>query len=163
MKCVACTLLSLAIAACATAAPAPPPAPLLPPPVTRSPGEAIYNRVAANADAARIIQGLENRGLKPIPDDVSAVEQLASAPGYVWRLGPEYLHIHADRDPPAASAAAQAFVTHVVSRSQIIDWVGTPRLFQCRTALALYLGNDPRALNVLTYLCGPPAWTGQAP
>jgi len=157
MKLASCTLLTLAAAGCAVTPPDPPP-PDLPPPLVRPSDPQVYNIVTANRDAAQIIQGLESRGLRPVPDDVSAVDQLAGAPGYVWRLGPEYLHLHAYRDPAAASADARTFVTWVSSRSQIISWVGTPRLFQCRTALALYLGDSPQALNVLTYLCGPPAW-----
>jgi hypothetical protein len=152
-------VLAFAAAGCAYA---PPPAVLastqLPPPLVRPSDPQTFNIVTANRDAAQIIQGLEARGLRPVPSDVSRVDLLAGSPGYAWRIGQESLFIHSYGDPPAASAAAQRFVMMAVSRSQIIDWAGTPRLFQCRTALALYLGDSPQALNVLTYLCGPPVW-----
>ena len=154
-------LLALAAATACTDAP-PPPAPppsLQPPPITRPPAEPIYALVTANRDAARVIQGLEARGLRPVPDDVSAVDQLAGAPGYVWRVGErDYLHLHAYRDAPAAAAGARGFVNQVAARSMIIDWVGKPHLFQCGSALALYLGETPQSLTVLTSLCGPPVW-----
>ena len=152
-------LLTLALAGCTTAPPPPAYATQgLPPPLVRPSAPQTYNIVTANRDAAQIIQGLEARGLRPVPSDVSRVEALAGSPGYAWRVGPDHLHLHAFRSPPPASAAAQRFVMTVASRSQIIDWAGSPRLFQCRTALALYLGDSPQALNVLTQLCGPPLW-----
>ena len=163
---IAAAMLALAAGGCAYA-PAPPrtagSTQGLPPPLVRPPAEAAYQLVAANPDAARIIRGLEARGLRPVPDDVSAVDQLASAPGYVWRVGPDWLHIHSYRSRPPAEAAAQGFVMQMAARSQIIDWVRTPRLFQCRSAVALYLGDSPQALTVLTYLCGPPVWQKGAP
>ena len=151
--------LALAGAGCAYGPPPVPRAAAGPPPLVRPSDPQAYNIVTANRDAAQLIQGLQARGLRPVPSDVSRVDLLAGAPGYAWRLGQESLFLHAYSDPPAASAAAHRFVMTAVARSQIIDWAGTPRLFQCRTALALYLGDSPQALNVLTYLCGPPKWT----
>ena len=165
MKFVATALLPLSLAACAVS-PQPPPAapPVLsrvegPPPVVGPAAAQVHAIVTANRDAAQILQGLGARGLRPMPSDVSRVDLLAGSPGYAWRLGQDSLFLHAFADPPSASASAQRFVATAMARSRIIDWAGTPRLFQCRTALALYLGDSPQALNVLTYLCGPPLWT----
>ena len=144
----ACFLSALLTLAAATACTAVAPAPAPP-----------YASIAANPDAARVIRALEARGLKAVPDDVSAVDQLAGAPGYVWRVGPrDYLHLHAYRDAPAAAAGAKGFVMQVASRSQIIDWVGTPHLFQCGSVVALYLGENPQALTAVSAACGPPVW-----
>ena len=158
--CFLAALLTLAVAtACTVVPPAPAPRSLLPPPIARPPAEAAYALVTANPDAARVIRALESRGLKAVPDDVSAVDQLAGAPGYVWRVGQrDYLHLHAYRDRPAAAAGAQGFVMQVASRSQIIDWVGKPHLFQCGSVVGLYLGETPQALTAVTAACGAPAW-----
>src|SRR5205085_4582625 len=143
----AATACLLALAACAVTPPDPPPPDMpsatsatqgLPPPLVRPPAAETYALVTANPDAARIIRGLGSRGLRPVPDDVSAVDQLASAPGYVWRVGPDWLHIHSYRSRPPAEAAAKAFVAQVMSRNTMIGWVGTPHLFQCGTTVVLY-------------------------
>ena len=150
-------LMSLAGSACAAVPPPAQPS-LLPPPLVRPPAPEVYSRVTANRDTARILTGLSNRGLVATPDDVSQAEFLAPAPGYVWRVGSDWLHIHVYADQTQASLAAQRFVAQAMSRSQIIDWVGAPRLFQCGSAVALFLGDNPQALTVLTYMCGPPKY-----
>ena len=157
MRAASILLTSIAVWACA---PVPPPAgpSLLPPPLVRPAAPEVYARVTANPDAARILTGLSNRGLVATPDDVSQAEFLAPAPGYVWRVGSDWLHVHVYPDQSQASAATQRFVAMVMSRSQIIDWVGAPRLFQCGSAVVLFLGDKPQALNVLTYMCGPPRY-----
>ena len=73
-----------AVAACAVAPP--PPAS---PPLVRPSDPQTFNIVTANRDAAQILQGLEARGLRPVPSDVSRVDLLAGSPGYAWRLGPD--------------------------------------------------------------------------
>ena len=154
----AALLLTLAATACATLPPPPPPRSLEPPPIVRPPAEEIYNLVTANPDAARILAGFRARSLPLAPSDVSRVDLLAGSPGYAWRVGQESLHLHAYRNREWAAAGARRFVATAMSRSQIIDWVAKPHLFQCGTAVALYLGESPHALTVLTYLCGPLAW-----
>ena len=154
----AALLLTLAATACATVPPPPPPRSLERPPIVRPPAEATYNLVTANPDAARILAGFRARRLPLAPSDVSRVDLLAGSPGYAWRVGQESLHIHSYRNREWAAAGARRFVATAMSRSQIIDWVAKPHLFQCGTAVALYLGESPHALTVLTYLCGPPAW-----
>jgi len=159
---VVSALVTLAATACATNSPVPSvvegPSPL-PPPLIRPPAGETYALVTANSDAARVLAGLDARRLVATPADVSRVDLLAGSPGYAWRIGPrDHLHIHAYRDRQWAAAGAQRFVSTAMARSQIIDWAGKPHLFQCGTAVALYLGETPQALNVLTYLCGAPVW-----
>ena len=149
-------LLALPIAACAAVSPHPPGPPLEPPPLIRPPHEATYNIVVANPDVARVLASLRNRGLRLVPSDVSRVDLLAGSPGYAWRMGQEQLHLHAYRDRQWASAAVSRFVETHNNRRQIIDWAGRPHLFNCGTAVALYLGASPQALTVLTNQCGAP-------
>ncbi len=142
------------LSACAVAPPTAPP--LDPPPLIRPHGEPTYNLVVANPDAARILASLRNRGLALAPSDVSRVDLLAGSPGYAWRLGQESLHLHVYRDREWARSAVQRFVETHDARRQIIDWAGRPHLFQCGTAVALYLGTSPHALTILTNQCGAP-------
>ena len=150
-------LLALAASACAYAPPyAPPPPPYVAPPAA---GLEVHSLVTANPDAARVLAAIRSRGLALVPSDVSQVDLLAGSPGYAWRVGAgDHLHIHSYRDREWAAAGARRFVAAAMSRSQIIDWAGKPHLFQCGTAVALYLGEAPQALNVITALCGQPVW-----
>ena len=155
--------LCLVLAACVVT-PQPPPAPVhptFPAPTVRPHAYETYSIVTANADAARVLQGLHNRGLAVIPSDASRAEMLAGSPGYAWRIGTsDHLHIHVYRDRQWAAGAARRFIDTATARSQITDWVGKPHLFDCGTALVLHLGEVPQALNVITYMCGPPLWRG---
>lgn len=162
MKLVTALLaLSLTLSGCMVPTP---PAPLAPPAPALSPQHmATHAVVVANPDAVRVLGSLRARAITLTPSDVSRVDLLAGSPGFAWWIGPprqESLHIHAYRDRPSAAAAAQRFVAAAMARSQIIDWAGRPQLFQCGTAVALYLGQSPQALNILTNQCGPPAWRG---
>jgi hypothetical protein len=150
----------LAASACAYA----PPRPLPPPQAPAAPhaptpeSTAVHTLVTANPDAAQILRAIRDRGLAFAPSDVSRVDLLAGSPGYAWSVGRDWLHLHVYRDRAAAAAGAQRFAATAMARSQIIDWVGKPHLFQCGTVVALYLGEAPQALNVITSLCGPPVW-----
>lgn len=147
----AAPLMALTLGACAAA---PPPAP---PPPSLSPGQAeTLALVESNPDAARILASLRNRGVVTVPSDFSRVDLLAGSPGYAWRVGRESLHIHVYRDRQSAAAAADRFVEAANARTAIIDWVGRPHLFECGSALALYLGTAPQALTILNNQCGAP-------
>ena len=151
-------LLAFAASAWACAPRPVPPAPAAPHAPTPG-GLAAHTLVTANPDAARILRAIRDRRLAFAPSDVSRVDLLAGSPGYAWSVGEDWLHIHIYPDRQAAVAGARRFVSTAMSRSQIIDWVGKPHLFQCGTAVALYLGEAPQALGVITNLCGPPVWT----
>lgn len=148
---------SLGLAGCMATPPPAPPAPAAP--VLAPQQMQVQGLVVANPDAARLLGNLRARSIMLTPSDVSRVDLLAGAPGYAWRGGPDgHLHIHVYRDRQWAFGATRRFIDSVTARSQIIDWVGRPHLFQCGTALALYLGESPQALTVLTNQCGQPAW-----
>lgn len=122
-----------------------------PPVVAPASAEAL---VAGNADAARLLAALTAAGLRPVAGDVSAVDNLAGAPGYVWRLGAGWLHLHVYPSQAKAAAAAAGFAEANSNRKAIVDWVAPPHLYHCGTAVALYLGEDARALAALTSQCG---------
>ena len=149
-------LLALATAGCAAVPPPPPGPPLEPPPLIRPPHEEAYNSVVANPDAARLLASLRDRDLRLVPGDVSRVDLLAGSPGYAWRHGQEHLHLHVYRGRQRASAAVARFVEAHDDRRNIIDWAGKPHLFQCGTAIALYLGTNRQALTSLAGQCGAP-------
>ena len=159
LSCRLAFILCLGASACTVAQPPAPPAPAAPHRPT-PPSAAIYRQIAANPDAARILAAIRARGLAFAPSDVSQVDQLSGAPGYAWSVGRDWLHIHVYRDRAAATAGAQVFVAGVTNPTQMIGWVGKPHLFRCGTVLALYLGESPQALDVLTHQCGAPVWMG---
>ena len=146
-------LAALAASACAAAPTAPPPQSLEPPPLIRPANAAAFDTVTANADAHRILEALRAAGLKPLASDVSAVEQFGGAPGYVWRVGADWLHVHVYPSPTAAASAAAGFAQATNSRTAIIDWVAPPHLYQCGSVVALYLGHDAKAISVLNSRC----------
>ena len=110
--------------------------------------------VESNADARQVVFTLRKRWPLVIAQDVSRVEALQDAPGTAYRVGREWLHLHAYPSVEAAAAARARVIQN--PRNAVIQWVGPPHGFHCRTAVALYLGTDPGAIAALTRLCGAP-------
>ena len=144
--------LALGIAASSSASTSTAAASVPPPAVAPASAEAL----ARHQDAARILGALRAAGLDPVAGDESKVEMLAGAPGYVWRVGPEWLHLHLYPGAAAAAKEVAGFRQATDGRTQIIDWVAKPHLYQCGRVVALYLGEDARALAALAGQCGVP-------
>jgi hypothetical protein len=109
--------------------------------------------VESNADARRVLFTLRKRAPLVIAQDISRVEALQDAPGTAYRVGREWLHLHAY---PSVERAALARARVVQPGSAVIQWVRAPHAFHCRTVVAVYLGTDPGAIVALTRLCGAP-------
>jgi hypothetical protein len=110
--------------------------------------------VESNADARRVLFTLRKRAPLVIAQDVSRVEALQDAPGTAYRVGREWLHLHAYPSVDAAAAARARAVQN--PGNAFVQWVGRPHAFHCRTVVALYLGADPGSIAALTRLCGAP-------
>ena len=110
--------------------------------------------VERNADARRVLFTLRKRAPLVIAQDVSRVEALQDAPGTAYRVGREWLYLHAYPSMDAAAAARARAVQD--PRNAVVQWLGRTHAFHCRTVVALYLGADPGSIAALTRLCGAP-------
>ncbi len=120
---------------------------------------AIRTIVEENRDAAKVLAALRGRGLHPVARAASRAEPLAGSPGYAWQLGDDWLHLHVHPGRASAAASVSRFIKAVGAHSSIVDWVGPPHLFDCGSAVALYLGRSVEALSTLSAACGAPDWT----
>lgn len=110
--------------------------------------------VESNADARRVLFELRKRWPLVIAKAVSRVETLQDAPGTVYTVGREWLHLHSYPSVEAAATARARLVQHM--RTTPVQWVGRPHAFHCRSVVALYLGSDPGSIAALSRLCGAP-------
>jgi hypothetical protein len=110
--------------------------------------------VESNADARQVIFTLRKRAPLVIARDVSRIGALRDSPGTAYAVGREWLHLHAYPSVESAAAARVRLVQD--SRNALIQWVGPPHAFHCRTTVAVYLGTDPGAIAALSKLCGAP-------
>lgn len=114
--------------------------------------------VAADPHAQRILGALRAAGHPVRPATLSRAEFLREAPGYVYRIDDEWLHLHVYPTPEAA-AAMRAKVLET-SNTTMITWVAPPHFYQCGRLGALYLGTRLAVERVIEEVCGAPINVG---
>lgn len=113
------------------------------------------------SDATGLAEALRARGLTV--EAVDTVRQpFLGVPGTVLVLSggalamPAELQVYAYPDAAAAAADAAAIGPDGQPATTMVTWIAPPHFYHQGPLLAIYLGDDPAALHLLTEVLGPP-------